>query len=89
MSTSRIRNTKKMLARHVIFDGDDMHVQLTDGSEIIVPISRFPRLLNARPRQRERWELIGPGVGIHWEEIDEDISVANLLEQPESLLTYS
>lgn len=66
-----------------------MRVHLTDGRELVVEVSRFPRLHKASPEQREQWELIGPGVGLHWEEIDEDISVANLLKAPESLLIYT
>jgi hypothetical protein len=50
-----------------------------------VPIVWFPRLAAASPRQREGWELIGGGVGIHWGAIDEDMSVASLL-QPEAFI---
>jgi len=56
-----------------------MHVQLSDGREIIVPLEWFPSLRNATDEQRNKWRLIGKGVGIHWEDLDEDISVAGLL----------
>ena len=55
---------------------------LSDGREISVPLSWFPRLQQATDDQRQQWELIGNGVGIHWEVIDEDISVAGLLGLP-------
>ena len=47
--------------------------------ELSVPLAWFPRLLHATPEQRQAWELIGRGEGLHWEELDEDISVAGLL----------
>ena len=56
---------------------DALSVTLTDGR--VVPLVWFPRLADASPRQRSDWELIGGGIGIHWEAIDEDISVASLL----------
>ena len=64
------------------FDAERLHVCLLDGREISVPLSWFPRLRNATNDQRQQWELIGNGVGIHWESIDEDISVAGLLGLP-------
>ena len=54
-------------------------VCLSDGRELSVPISWFPRLSHAEPKHRETWEFIGQGHGIHWPELDEDISVENLL----------
>ena len=64
---------------------DELAVVLSDGRAITIPLAWFPRLLGASPRQRGKWELIGGGIGIHWEAIDEDISVASLL-QPESFM---
>lgn len=69
-------------ATNVYFDAERMHVCLADGREISVPLEWFPRLYSATEDQREQWELIGRGVGIHWEAIDEDISVAGLLGLP-------
>lgn len=69
-----------MLAAKVRFDAGMMHVRLVDGREVGVPIEWFPRLAQATDTQRNRWRLIGNGVGIHWADLDEDISVAGLLE---------
>ena len=69
---------------------DTLSVDLSDGRTISVPLTWFPRLLYARPEERNNWRLIGKGHGIHWEDIDEDISVEGLLagkpsgESPES-----
>lgn len=67
------------LARSVEFDSSMMHVFLTDGRVVSVPIVWFPLLLEAAPEQREKYEIGGGGVSLHWPEIDEDLSVANLL----------
>jgi hypothetical protein len=61
----------------VSFDENTMWVDLSDGRTLGVPLAWFPRLLNASPAQRERVEL--SRLGLHWDEIDEDISVAGLL----------
>lgn len=74
---------KAVRATRVSCSADRLYVQLTDEREISVPLAWFPRLSHATPEQRDAWELIGQGVGIHWEEIDEDISVAGLLGLPE------
>jgi hypothetical protein len=67
------------LAVDVICTEDALRVTLADGREISAPLVWFPRLLKAAPAQRAEWRLIGGGVGIHWEAIDEDISVESLL----------
>ena len=54
-------------------------VVLADRREITVPLAWFPRLQRATPEQRKRWRLIGGGIGLHWEDVDEDISVESLL----------
>lgn len=56
-----------------------LHVVLQDGREISAPLAWFPRLRDASPATRNHWRLIGVGEGIHWPEIDEDISVIGLL----------
>jgi hypothetical protein len=66
-------------AASVRFDEEMMHVQLTDGREIGVPLEWVPTLRDATPDQRENWRLIGQGIGIHWEALDEDLSVEGLL----------
>jgi hypothetical protein len=65
----------------VSFTEDSLVVTLTDGRQVSAPLEWFPRLRDATPKQRKNWRLIGGGVGIHWEEIDEDISVRSLLAQ--------
>jgi len=75
-------HNKVAWATYVYFDTERIHVHLTDGREISAPLDWFPRLLHATDEQRRQWELIGRGVGIHWEDIDEDISVAGLLGLP-------
>ena len=60
-------------------DEDFLRVTLADGREVAVPLVWFPRLLDATPEQRNTWRFIGQGHGIHWPELDEDISVASLL----------
>lgn len=77
MSTSRVE--VEPLALDVRCTNRALRVTLADGREIAVPIEWFPRLSNATSAQRRRWRLIGGGVGIHWEEVDEDISVESLL----------
>jgi len=61
------------------FDTSMMWVVLADGRQLGVPLAYFPRLLNASVEQRQRYELSGGGTGIHWDELDEDISVQGLL----------
>ena len=60
-------------------------VRLADDREVSVPLAWFPRLLAATPEQRSNWSLIGGGIGIHWPDVDEDISVEGLLH-PEATL---
>jgi hypothetical protein len=61
------------------FSSDSLRVVLADGREVQAPLEWFPRLRDASDNQRKKWRLIGRGIGIHWEEIDEDISVNSLL----------
>jgi hypothetical protein len=78
-------NSSEALATEVSCSDDALTVVLDDGRTVSVPLAWFPRLLNATPKQREDWELIGGGVGIHWEAVDEDISVASVL-RPERFM---
>jgi len=66
-------------AESVTVTEDTLHVDLSDGRTISVPLTWFPRLVYATPKQRENWRLIGRGHGIHWEDIDEDISIEGLI----------
>ncbi len=67
------------LAQQVEFTDDDLVVLLMDGRRISVPLVWFPRLAQATRSQLENYELLGDGEGIHWPEIDEDLSVEGLL----------
>ena len=60
-------------------DDANLWLSLADGRQLAVPLAYFPKLLNASPEQRLNFETSGRGTGIHWEEIDEDISVEGLL----------
>lgn len=61
------------------FDEDTLWVDLVDGRRVSVPLAWFPRLLGATSAQRANWELLGDGQGIHWPDVDEDLSVEALL----------
>jgi hypothetical protein len=67
------------LAQSVEFDEEMMHVFLADGRVVSVPIIWFPVLYEATPVQRAQYEIGGGGIGLHWPELDEDLSVANLM----------
>ena len=79
MSISALVSPIAVLAVEVQFTEDMLSVRLSDGREVSAPLEWFPRLRDATPQQRQNWRLIGRGVGIHWEDVDEDISVASLL----------
>ncbi len=64
---------------NVTITEENLTVELSDGRTLSVPLAWFPRLLHATPQERRNWRLIGKGHGIHWEDLDEDISVEGLL----------
>ena len=66
-------------ASEIVVSGTALTVLLKDGRTISVPLTWFPRLLNATPEQRSNFELLGDGEGIHWPDADEDLSVAGIL----------
>ena len=66
-------------AREVEVTQDELTVQLADGRRVSVPLAWFPRLLHATSSQRENMEVLGDGEGIHWPDLDEDISIEGLL----------
>jgi hypothetical protein len=66
-------------ATQVSLSDEALSVDLADGRSIAVPLAWFPRLLHGRPDERQNWRLIGDGQGIHWPDLDEDISLENLL----------
>lgn len=67
------------LAKTISFEQGLMWVDLVDGRKLGVPLAYFPRLLNASPEQLSHYEISGGGTGLHWDELDEDISVEYLL----------
>jgi hypothetical protein len=77
MTTSLLETSAR--AANVSFTDDELVVALSDGRTILVPLAWFPRLFNASTSDRAEWRLIGSGEGIHWEALDEDLSVAGLL----------
>ena len=66
-------------AERVIVTEDTLTAELSDGRTISVPLDWYPRLIHATPQERGHWELIADGDGIHWPDLDEDISVEGLL----------
>ena len=62
------------------FTSDMLYVRLEDGREVGVPLHWFPRLQKATDDQLKNWRFIGHGIGVHWEDLDEDISVKQLIE---------
>jgi hypothetical protein len=63
----------------VSFEDEALVVQLSDGRSISAPLEWFPRLRDATDEQRNNWRLIARGIGINWEDVDEDIAVTTLL----------
>ena len=59
---------------------DELGISLVDGRRVFAPLEWYPRLLHATEEQRRNWKLIGDGEGIHWADVDEDISVASVLD---------
>ena len=66
-------------AENVMVTEDTLNVDLSDGRTISVPLTWFPRLVHASREQRDNWRLIGRGHGIHWDDIDEDVSVEGII----------
>jgi hypothetical protein len=78
MSTSAL-DPKAVCAMAVSLTADALRVDLTDGRTITAPLVWYPRLSHASPAERANWHLIGSGHGIHWPDLDEDISIEGLL----------
>ena len=68
-----------VLITEVSFEEDVLQVFLSDGREICVPLEWFPKLRDASPEARRHWRLIGKGIGVHWPDLDEDLSIDGLL----------
>lgn len=77
MSTAK--PTDRVAIRNVRSDETMLFVDLSDGRTLGTPLFWYPRLLNATPTQRDNWELLGPGIGVHWPDVDEDLSLEGML----------
>ena len=77
MTTSERKASERIISVGV--SDDELSVRLADGRTVSVPLAWYPRLLHATPEQRTHWEIAGAGYGIHWPEIDEDLSVTGIL----------
>jgi len=77
MITSGVENSSPTIKRAIVTE-DTLSAELRDGRTISVPLGWFPRLLHAKQRERANWRLIGRGQGIHWPDLDEDISAKGL-----------
>ena len=75
----RIILASQVLAQDIWFDDENLWVLLTDGRQLSVPLAYFPKLLNATREELDEYLISGGGVGIHWDTLDEDISVEGLL----------
>ncbi|MFH1320628.1 MAG: DUF2442 domain-containing protein [Bacteroidota bacterium] len=73
---------RDLFAKAVVFDHEDelMTVKLMNGKCLIFSLNEFPSLRKATPKQRDNWEFIGSGIGVHWEDIDEDLSVKGFIQ---------
>ena len=67
-------------AQNVIVTDDSLTIELLDGRTISAPLAWYPRLVHAESQERSNWRLIGHGEGIHWPDLDEDISVENMIK---------
>jgi len=77
MTTSDIRPGERV--KDVRFTEESLSVDLLDGLTITVPLAWYPRLLHATPEQRVDWQICGGGYGIHWTQVDEDLSTEGML----------
>lgn len=77
--SSLVIETRVATVQHVSVTEDSLMVDLVDGRTISVPLAWYPRLLHGQPEERDNWRLVGQGEGIHWPDLDEDISAENIL----------
>jgi len=70
---------RTIAAQRITVSEDALSVDLTDGRTVTVPLAWYPRLLHGTPKERNKWRLIGEGEGIHWPDLDEDISVESIV----------
>ncbi len=76
---STLVSEQTALIRRVTVTGDALCVDLSDGRTVAVPLGWYPRLLHGKAAERDQWELIGQGQGVHWPALDEDISLDGIL----------
>jgi len=76
---TRAARADRVLIRDVRCDGTMLFVLLSDGRSLGTPLLWCRRLLRAKPEQRANWELLGPGIGIHWPDVDEDLALEGML----------
>jgi Protein of unknown function (DUF2442) len=90
MSVSAVENDE-VLATYVVVSDQSLTVSLSDGRQLVLPLEWYPRLKYGTPAERNNWRLVGDGVGIHWSNLDEDLSVEGFLagrrsmESPKSI----
>ncbi len=83
MISSLLKNAPRAMS--VSCTDDELRISLTDGRSLLVPLAWFPRLAHASSEERADYELLGEGDGIHWPQVDEDVSVAGLLSGQPSI----
>ena len=76
---STLTKNKNIKATSLWFSNDMIFVRLEDGREIGTPLEWYPKLRDATKKELENWRFIGKGIGVHWESIDEDLSISGLL----------
>lgn len=69
----------ELAIENVRFEGDHLVVELSDGRLLGTPVRWYPRLLQATAEERRRWEILGGGIGVHWPDVDEDLSLGGML----------
>lgn len=69
----------RLTVRHVWFDGARLFVEISDGRILGTPIRWYPRLASATPEERRNWQICGAGEGVHWPDVDEDLSLEGML----------
>ena len=77
--TTSVTEITTPLATGVVVTDDTLTVDLSDGQTVSVPLAWYPRLLNATPEERSNWRLVAQGEGMHWPDVNEDISVASVI----------
>ena len=76
---SSVLREREALVQKVRVTADELFAELVDGRTVSVPVQWYPRLAHGSPAERQNWQIIGRGVGIHWPDLDEDIAIEDLL----------